>query len=60
MKNLLWKIKFCIELKKILEIPYWMCWESALAMHESLDDDIDIYTPKEAAEDEAEAWLSSC
>lgn len=60
MKTAIWKIRYALEIRKLLRLPPLMCWQMAGSAVESYGDDIDIWSPKQAAEEERDAWAASC
>ena len=60
MKTIIWKIRYALEVRKLLGVTLRMGWEMAGSAVESMGDDINIWSPKDAAEDERDAWASSC
>lgn len=59
MKTLIWKVRYMFEIRKLLCLSFWFAWEMAGSAVESLGKDIDLWSPKDAAEEERDAWLSS-
>lgn len=55
MKTLIWKLRFAYHFRKMAFCSWRIAWQSAAANVESYGDEIDIWPPKEAAEDEIEA-----
>jgi len=62
MKTLLWKIKYTLEVRKLLGVSLRMGWDMAGSTVESFASDIadGSLTPKEAAENERNEWANSC
>lgn len=60
MKTLIWKIRYALEIRRLLDLPVRVCWDMAGSTVESLGDDIEIWGPIEAAEDEVEEWRNCC
>lgn len=54
MKSLWWKLRTAFWMRRFLHIPWKFAWESAEAWHESFG--CDEATPREAAEEELDAW----
>jgi hypothetical protein len=60
MRTLFWKIRYVFWIRKFLRLPLAMCWEMAGSTIESYGDDIEIWSPKSAAEDERDEWRACC
>lgn len=55
MKTLIWKLRFCLEIRRLLRLSWLMCWQTAEANLEMLGDDLSE-CPVQAANDEFDAW----
>ena len=62
MKNLLWKIRYVIEIRKLLRTPLGLSWEMACWTVEVHASDIQdgSLTPRQAAEEERDEWARCC
>jgi hypothetical protein len=60
MKTLIWKVRYAVEIRKLVGVSLYTGWQMAGATVESYGDDIDIWTPKDAAEEERDEWLACC
>jgi hypothetical protein len=60
MKTFIWKIRYALEIRHLLKLSLIMSWQMAGSAVESIGDDIDICSPKQAAEDERDEWLACC
>lgn len=58
MKTIIWKIRFSIELRRILRLPWGWCWDSAGSWVEMLKGDLSE-CPKGCAEEEFDSWRAS-
>jgi hypothetical protein len=58
MKTLIWKIRYTIEICRLLHLSPVTGWQMAGSTVEDYGDDIDIYSPREAAENERDEWLA--
>jgi hypothetical protein len=60
MKTFIWKLRYAVEIRRLIRFPWWICWDMAGATVENLRDEIDHVTPKEAAEEERDECLACC
>lgn len=56
MKRIIWKIRYARELRRLLKLPWMLCFETAGIALEELKYDLSE-NPKDAAYDEYDAWL---
>jgi len=57
MRKLIWKLRYSIELRRLLALPWQQCWEAAGAWLEMLNGDLSE-SPIECAREEYEEWNS--
>ena len=60
MKTLIWKIRYAFEIRRLLKLSLRMSWQMAGCAIENYGNDIEIWSPKEAAEEERDEWLACC
>lgn len=60
MKTLIWKIRYAYHLRKLTGLSWRFAWQNAKSAAESYGDDIDIWSPRDAAEEERDAMVASC
>lgn len=60
MKKLLWKIRYTYHVRRLLGLSWLQAWDNAGSCMEGIGTDWQIWSPSDAAEDERDAWLSSC
>ncbi len=58
MKKLIWKIRYTIEIRKLVGVSLRVGWDMAGTTVEDYGDDINIWSPRDAAEDERDEWLA--
>lgn len=62
MKTLIWKIRYALEVRKLCGVSLLVGWDMAGSTVESYASDIadGLLSPKDAAEEERDAWAASC
>ena len=55
IKTFIWKIRFCLKIRKLLKLTWGMSWQTANANFEMLENDLNE-CPIKAAQDEYDAW----
>lgn len=58
MRTLLWKIRCAYWMRKLLGVSILMAWSMAESAVDSYGDDINIWSPRDAAEEERDAWAA--
>jgi hypothetical protein len=59
MKKLIWKLQYTLAIRRLVGVSLWTGWQMAESTIEDMGDDIEIWSGKDAAEDERDAWASS-
>lgn len=58
MKQFIWKIRFALAIRRLLQIPWKWCWDAAGSWLEMLNGDTSE-CPVECAEEERDTWLQN-